>query len=97
MLENEDADFSFGPSSPAPYLAQTLPGQGALLPNYYGITHYSLGNYLGQISGQGSNAQTQADCPPFSDFVASTARRRRTARSARAACTRRRCRPSPTS
>jgi phosphatidylinositol-3-phosphatase len=45
MLENENAATTFGPGSPAPYLSQTLPTQGAFLPEYYGVTHLSLGNY----------------------------------------------------
>jgi phosphatidylinositol-3-phosphatase len=69
MLENENADTTFGPDSPAPYLAQTLPAQGKLLPNYYAVTHESLGNYVAMISGQGSNPQTQADCQDYSPFA----------------------------
>ncbi|MGH8323622.1 MAG: transferrin receptor-like dimerization domain-containing protein, partial [Steroidobacteraceae bacterium] len=52
LLENESASVTFGNTSPAPYLAQSLPAQGALLPNYYGIGHLSLDNYLALISGQ---------------------------------------------
>jgi phosphatidylinositol-3-phosphatase len=69
VLENENADSTFAPDSPAPYLSQTLPSQGAFLPEFYGVTHLSLGNYIGLVSGQGSNPQTQADCQIFSDFV----------------------------
>jgi hypothetical protein len=69
MLENENADVTFGAGSPAPYLSQTLPSRGAFIPEYYGITHLSLGNYVGLVSGQGSNPQTQADCQIFTDFA----------------------------
>jgi hypothetical protein len=69
VLENENASTTFGPNSPAPYLSQTLPAAGAFLPEYYGVTHLSLGNYVAMVSGQGSNIQTQADCQFFSDFV----------------------------
>jgi hypothetical protein len=69
MLENESYPVTFGPQSIAPYLARELPKQGALLPNYYGIGHYSLDNYLAMISGQAPNPETQADCPTFSEFV----------------------------
>ena len=69
LLENENADSTFAPDSPAPYLSQTLPSKGAFVPEYYGVTHLSLGNYIGLVSGQGSNPQTQADCQIFSDFV----------------------------
>jgi hypothetical protein len=69
VLENENADVTFGPSSPAPYLSKTLPAQGQFLPNYYAVTHLSLGNYIALVSGQGSNPQTQSDCQLFTDFV----------------------------
>jgi phosphatidylinositol-3-phosphatase len=70
MLENENADVTFSPNSPARYLSRTLPSQGAFIPGYYGVTHLSLGNYIALLSGQGSNPQTQADCQYFTDFMA---------------------------
>jgi len=69
VLENENADVTFGPDSPAPYLAEGLPARGVFLPNYYGVTHLSLGNYVAMVSGQGSNPQTQADCMVYSQFA----------------------------
>jgi hypothetical protein len=72
VLENEDASTTFGANPPAPYLATTLRLQGAFLPNYYGIGHNSLDNYLAMISGQAPNPTTQADCPVFSDFTPGT-------------------------
>ncbi|RUL73086.1 alkaline phosphatase family protein [Dyella choica] len=69
MLENESYPIAFGPQSIAPYLARELPKQGALLPNYYGVGHYSLDNYIAMISGQAPNPATQADCPTFSEFT----------------------------
>lgn len=68
VLENKDYSDSFG-GAVAPYLASTLPSMGALLQNYYGTSHVSLGNYISLISGQGSNAATQSDCLGFVDFV----------------------------
>ena len=62
MLENKTYDETFGVSSAAPYLARSLASSGALVPNYYGVTHESLGNYIALISGQGSNPDTQLDC-----------------------------------
>src|SRR4051794_26575433 len=62
VLENEDAAVTFGPGSPAPYLATALPAQGQLLDQYYGIGHQSLDNYVAMLSGQAPNPQTQADC-----------------------------------
>lgn len=71
MLENQNAALTFGSNPPAPYLARALPAQGAFLPNYYGIGHASLGNYVALISGQAPSEQTQLDCPLFSEFVMS--------------------------
>jgi phosphatidylinositol-3-phosphatase len=68
VLENEPYEASFGARSPAPYLARVLPRQGALLPNYYGIGHASLPNYVALVSGQAPNEATQLDCPVFSAF-----------------------------
>src|SRR5882672_10590121 len=62
VLENKGFDKTFGPSSPATYLSQTLTAQGQLLRQYYGIGHKSLPNYLAMVSGQAPNAVTQADC-----------------------------------
>jgi hypothetical protein len=69
VLENEDAATTFGPNSPAPYLANDLPRRGAFVPNYYGTAHNSLPNYLAMISGQAPTTQTQADCPDFIDVL----------------------------
>jgi phosphatidylinositol-3-phosphatase len=68
LLENQSYAVTFGKPAPAPYLANTLPAQGALLKQYYGIGHWSLGNYLALISGQAPNAETQADCPDLTEF-----------------------------
>ena len=64
VLENEGYDVTFGAKSPAAYL-KALAQQGALLPNYYGIGHYSLDNYIALVSGQAPNPVTQADCQSF--------------------------------
>ncbi len=70
FLENKNFDESFGAlPTRSTYLSDTLPAQGALVPNFYGITHFSLGNYLGLLSGQGSNLQTQADCQFFTPVL----------------------------
>ncbi len=69
VLENEDAATTFGPDSPAPYLADTLRRRGAFVPNYYGTAHNSLPNYIAMISGQAPTTQTQADCPVFVDVL----------------------------
>jgi phosphatidylinositol-3-phosphatase len=68
MLENQGYENSFGSASPARYL-QALRQQGASVPNYYGISHMSLGNYIALVSGQAPNPETNFDCEIFSDFV----------------------------
>jgi len=72
VLENKDFDESFGPHSVAPYLSTQLTARGALLTQYFGTSHQSLGNYISMISGQAANPQTQADCPTFVDVVPGT-------------------------
>jgi hypothetical protein len=62
MLENNDYSATFGDPSADPYLAQTLPSQGMLVKNYYGVGHYSNDNYIGFISGQPPNSDNQLDC-----------------------------------
>lgn len=68
-LENENADVTFAANSPAPYLSKTLPSMGVFVPQYFGIGHVSLDNYIAMISGQAPNAITQSDCQTFADFV----------------------------
>ncbi len=70
VLENQAYESSFGPASPARYL-KSLRGLGAAVPNYYGTSHMSLGNYLTLISGQAANPATNFDCEVFADFVSS--------------------------
>lgn len=69
VLENTSYAESFGPQSKAPYFSRDLPAQGALLTQYYGTTHFSLGNYIAMLSGQPSNPETQSDCLRYSDFT----------------------------
>jgi phosphatidylinositol-3-phosphatase len=69
LLENESYARSFGPNSPAPYLAHELPAKGVLLRSYYGIGHNSLDNYIALVSGQAPNIETQRDCKIFTEFV----------------------------
>ncbi|HEY2275981.1 MAG TPA: alkaline phosphatase family protein [Steroidobacteraceae bacterium] len=68
VLENMTYSHTFAADSDAPYLAKTLPAQGALLTQYYAIGHASLDNYVAMISGQAPNHETQLDCPTFSEF-----------------------------
>jgi hypothetical protein len=68
ILENEEGATTFGSNPPAPYLATTMRSEGVYLPNYYGIGHASLDNYIAMISGQAPNPSTQADCANFINF-----------------------------
>ena len=68
VLENQSFATTFGRNTPAPYLAQTLRSQGALLSQYFGIGHSSLDNYIALVSGQAPNVQTQEDCPIVTEF-----------------------------
>ena len=71
VLENQPFERTFGADSPAPYLARELTSKGTLLRRYFGIGHFSLGNYIALISGQAPNPATQADCRMFEEFVPS--------------------------
>src|SRR5436190_18668260 len=72
VLENKDQQQTFASNSPAPYLAHTLPSMGQYVPNYYGIGHESLDNYIAMVSGQPPNAYTQADSPAYVNMVPGT-------------------------
>ena len=68
ILENKSYDATFTGLNKNTYLWQTLPSQGALLKNYFGTGHFSLDNYVSQVSGQAPQADTQADCPFYDKF-----------------------------
>lgn len=74
VLENENAAETFSATSPAAYLNRWLKPRSVFVPNYYGIGHHSLGNYIAMISGQAPNSKTQADCPYFAAYTSSTIR-----------------------
>lgn len=69
VLENESYESTFGDPTADPYLAQTLPAEGALLQDYYATGHESNDNYISLVSGQPPNTENQADCQVFSDFL----------------------------
>jgi phosphatidylinositol-3-phosphatase len=69
VLENEGFDSTFRAGTLAPYLADTLVKRGAFLRQYYGISHFSLPNYIAMISGIAPTRTTQADCSRYADFV----------------------------
>jgi hypothetical protein len=72
VLSDQGAEAAFGPSSPAPYLAKTLAGEGELLENYYAVGGGELANAIALISGQGPTPQTASDCPQYTDLAPST-------------------------
>ncbi|HEX3462098.1 MAG TPA: alkaline phosphatase family protein [Acidimicrobiales bacterium] len=67
-LENESATSTFGSPAADPYLATTLPSEGAFLPNFYATGHESNDNYISMVSGQPANIFNQVDCPLYLDF-----------------------------
>ena len=67
-LENKSFDQAFVDNTNT-YLWKTLPSQGKLLRQYYGTGHFSLDNYLSELSGQAPNLDTQADCQTYSDLA----------------------------
>ena len=69
VLENKGFSETFGKDSQAPYLAETLRGQGQLIANYYAVAHLSLPNYIAMVSGQAANPITQSDCQFYMDIV----------------------------
>jgi hypothetical protein len=70
LLENQGYGATFGNPSADPYLAKTLPAQGALLENYYATGHESNDNYVSLVSGQPPNPENQGDCMVFKSFTA---------------------------
>jgi hypothetical protein len=70
MLENEDYATTFGEPAADPYLAKTLPSDGALLSEYFATGHESNDNYISLVSGQPPNPENQADCQIYSNFLA---------------------------
>jgi len=64
VLENKAFGDSFAVGQvAAPYMTQTLPSMGELVPRYYGIGHSSADNYLAMISGQPPTPASKDDCP----------------------------------
>lgn len=86
VLENQAYRTTFGRRSRAPYLARTLPAQGALLARYYGVGHMSLDNYIALVSGQAPNEQTQLDCVTYSEFQLTSPRLNADGQALRAGC-----------
>jgi phosphatidylinositol-3-phosphatase len=72
VLSDQPYASAFGPSSPSPYLSQTLEHRGELLVRYYAVAHEQLANGIALISGQGPTTETAANCPTYSDIAPAT-------------------------
>lgn len=70
MLENESESATFGTGGDP--VLQALAKKGTYIPNYYGLAHESLPNYLALISGQAPTPQTQGDCQAYQDLTPAT-------------------------
>ncbi|HUN78665.1 MAG TPA: alkaline phosphatase family protein [Solirubrobacteraceae bacterium] len=68
VLADEPFALTFGPESPAPYIARTLEHKGELLTRVYAVAHEELANEVALISGLGPTSQTAADCPTYADI-----------------------------
>ncbi len=60
-LENEDAAATFEDPTAAPNLAR-LRTLGSYVPQYFGVGHNSLDNYLALFGGEEPTTATEADC-----------------------------------
>jgi len=67
VLENKSYEASFTGLNQNSYLWQTLPSYGLLERQYYGTSHFSQGNYLSMVSGQGTSPGPQNDCPLYNE------------------------------
>ncbi len=72
VLENKSYEASFTGLNQNSYLWRTLPSYGLLQRQYYGTSHYSQGNYLSMVSGQGTSYGPQTDCPRYNEALPST-------------------------
>ncbi len=69
VLADQPYAQTFGPESPAPYLAHTLEHRGELLVRFYAVAHEELPNEVALVSGLGPTPQTAADCPTYTDII----------------------------
>jgi phosphatidylinositol-3-phosphatase len=72
VLDGHGYEEAFGATSPAPYLAKTLAGEGKLLSNYYAVAQGGLANEIALLSGQGPTPQTTANCPESTPIAPGT-------------------------
>jgi len=71
QLENLSFDESVT-NNPNHFLSRVLPASGLVLTQYYGVGHFSLDNYIAQLSGQAPNPDTQGDCQVYQDVTPGT-------------------------
>jgi hypothetical protein len=72
VLDGHGYEEAFGKESPAPYLAETLAGEGKLLSNYYAVAQGGLANEIALLSGQGPTLQTALNCPEYTAIAPGT-------------------------
>ena len=72
VLDGHGYEEAFGKESPAPYLAETLAGEGKLLSNYYAVAQGGLANEIALLSGQGPTPQTAPNCPEYTAIAPGT-------------------------
>jgi phosphatidylinositol-3-phosphatase len=72
VLDGHGYEEAFGNESAAPYLAETLAGEGKLLANYYGVAQGGLANRVALLSGQGPTPQLAAGCPEYKPIAPGT-------------------------
>lgn len=72
VLDGHGYEEAFGKESPAPYLVETLAGEGKLLSNYYAVTQGGLANEVALLSGQGPTPQTALGCPEYKAIAPGT-------------------------
>jgi hypothetical protein len=65
VLADQGFSQTFDPASGDSYLSRTLPHQGELLDDYYGVAGSSLANGVALISGQGPTALSLFNCPQY--------------------------------
>ena len=65
VLADQGFSQTFDPASGDTYLSRTLPKQGELVEDYYGIAGSSLANGVALISGQGPTALSLFNCPQY--------------------------------
>jgi len=70
-LTSAGYDATFGAGAASSYLVHDLVPRGVLLSGYATLDDASLPNAIALVSGQPPNAQTQQDCPTYSDVPAS--------------------------